>query len=199
MQVRQKPVSQILIEISENKKMHGFVTINTLLTLSGHRTFGLALLFFSLPNVLPTSWIPGVSVVTGMIIAIFSLQLIFGRTSFWLPKFIKNKKINHESIINAIDKIVPYFKKLERFIQPRLDFMYSPFMNRVTGFIILSMSILLMPPIPFTIFAIGVIFIIFSLGLITKDGIFILIGYAGSFVYISFILFIIFSTISFLK
>lgn len=198
MKSREKPPSQILIEISENHKMHGYVSINTLVELSGQRTFGLILLLFSMPNVLPSSWIPGISFVTGIVIAIFSLQLIFGRTSFWLPKFIKNKKINHKTIIKIIDKTVPYLKKIEFFIHPRLDFMHSPLMNRITGLIIFCMSLLLMPPVPFTIFAIGVIFVIFSLGLLTKDGIFILLGYISSIIYMTFILFIILSTIRFL-
>lgn len=194
-----KSASEILLDIAQNEKMHGFLTLKTVINLLGKRTFGLALLFFSLPSALPFSAIPGISFIFSLPIALFSLQLMFGRKNFWLPGFIANKKINHQTVVKTINKALPFLKKIERMVHPRLSFMSLPIMDRITGLIIFCMSLLLMLPIPLSNSIIGSIFIILSLGLIDKDGVFILIGYVTSILYFSFIIYVIFTSLKFFK
>jgi hypothetical protein len=60
-------------------------------------------------------------------------------------------------------------------------------MEIINGSIIFCLAILLMLPIPFSNFIFAGLLIIFSLGLIEKDGLFLAIGYIGATLYISFI------------
>src|SRR3990167_4070681 len=83
---RDKRSSEILIEIAHDKKLHGELTFEQILRLLGDRAFGLAVIFFALPSALPISVIPGISFVFGLPIFLLSIQMIFMRSSLWLPK-----------------------------------------------------------------------------------------------------------------
>lgn len=157
----------------------------------GQRAFGIVLLFFALPNALPFSVVPGISTVSSVPILIFACQMIFARKVLWLPKIIAEKPIKQETIARVIHPTLPYLIKIERFLKPRLLFMNSRLMEVINGIVIFCLAILLMLPIPLSNFIIAGLIITFSLGLMAKDGVFILLGYVGTTLYLSVIYLII--------
>ncbi|HRD70079.1 MAG TPA: exopolysaccharide biosynthesis protein [Legionella sp.] len=178
--------SDTLLEIANDKKS-GQLTYQSILDRLGESAFGIALLFFALPSALPFAAIPGISFFFSIPIALFALQLIIGRKTLWLPKSVANRTVNKGTIAKVIHTSVPYLKKMEYLLKPRLPVMNSRFFEILNGFIIFCLSILLMLPIPFSNFILAFILIVFSLGLIEKDGVFIIVGYISTFVYISFV------------
>ncbi|HFD2276232.1 TPA: exopolysaccharide biosynthesis protein, partial [Legionella pneumophila] len=61
------------------------------------------------------------------------------------------------------------------------------FMEIINGIVIFFLALLLMLPIPFSNFIFATILIIISLGLIEKDGLFLIIGYLGVMIYANFV------------
>jgi len=51
----------------------------------GPRSFGLAILIFAVPMILPMP--PGIPMAAGFVIAVFGVQLLMGRGHLWLPQF----------------------------------------------------------------------------------------------------------------
>lgn len=88
-----------------------------------------------------------------------------------------------KSISKIIHTTVPYLIKIEYFLKPRWSFMTCRFMEIINGTIIFCLAILLMLPIPFSNFIFAALLITFSLGLIEKDGLFIILAYVGVFLY----------------
>lgn len=192
---KDKRSSEILFEIAHDQKLHGELTFAQFLKLLGDRAFGLAVIFFALPSALPISAIPGISFIFGMPIFLLALQMIFMRSSLWLPKRVGMITINHKTILKIVNSSTRYLEKLEGFLKPRLSFITSRKMEIVNGFFLLCLSCLLMLPIPFSNYVLGTLIIIFSLGLIEKDGIFIIAAYTGTILYLSIIYTIIFGVI----
>lgn len=192
---KDKCSSEILTEIAHDRKLDGKLTFARILQLLGDRAFGLAILFFALPSALPISVIPGISFVFGLPIFLLALQMILMRNSLWLPKRVGMITVDHKIMIKIINSSTHYLKKLERFLKPRLSFMTSRKMEIPNGFFLLCLSLLLMLPIPFSNYLLGTLIIIFSLGLVEKDGIFIMTSYVGVIVYLSFIYTLIFGVI----
>jgi len=182
-----KRSSEILMEIARNKNLNDNLTYEYILQALGKRAFGIVFLFFSLPNLLFFSVIPGVSLIFSLPIAIFALEMIFGRKSLWLPKSIANKTISHRKISRIIETVMPYVIKLERFSKTRWPLMTYGIMENINGIAILLLSFLLMLPIPFSNFIFGAVLFIFSLGIAERDGIIIFIGYFLFTIYISFL------------
>lgn len=179
--------SDILLEIANNNQLKGNLSYQRLLAILGERAFGIVLLFFSLPSALPFSAVPGISLVFSVPIALFACQMIFARETLWLPKIIAQRTIHKQTISKMIHATTPYLIKIEYFLEPRWEFMTCRFMEIINGFIILCLAILLMLPIPLSNFIFATLLIIFSLGLIEKDGILIVMGYIGTIFYASFI------------
>lgn len=179
--------SDILLEIANNNELKGELTYQHILQILGERAFGIVLLFFALPSALPFSAVPGISAVFSIPIALFACQMIFARETLWLPKIIAKRTIHQKTISKIIHATVPYLTKVEYFLKPRWTFMTCRFMEIINGSIIFCLAILLMLPIPLSNFIFAVLLIIFSLGLIEKDGILLIVGYIGAIFYASFI------------
>lgn len=180
--------SEILIEIAQDKSLDNKdLSLEYLLQLIGERAFGMALLLFALPSALPFSAVPGVAFVFSLPIILFSLQMIYGKTTLWLPKALAKRTIKQDKFIKIIQATVPYLAKLERLLKPRWSFMTSRSMEIINGITIFCLALLLILPIPFSNFVFALLIIIFSLGFIGKDGVFIVVGYISTFCYIAFI------------
>jgi len=179
--------SEKLLEIVYSDKLGEKVCFEEFIKLLGTRAFGIALLFFSLPSALPFSAIPGVAFIFSTPIFFFAVQMILGRDTLWLPDIMAKKTVSRKSVVKIVSKTVPYLQKAEYFLKPRWTFMTSRPMEIINGLIIMFLAILLILPIPFSNFIFATLLIILSLGLIEKDGIFILIGYIAVLLYVSLI------------
>lgn len=182
-----KHSSEILMELIENKDLRGDLTYQYILQTLGNRVFGIAILFFALPSILPFSAIPGVAVFFSFPIVILALEMILGRKSLWLPRRFTQKTISHTTITKVISAILPYVIQLEGLSKPRLAFMTCRPMEIINGITILFLALLLMLPLPFSNFIFGALLVIFSMGMIEKDGFLVFIGYVCFIVYMSFI------------
>ncbi|KTD70887.1 exopolysaccharide biosynthesis protein [Legionella tucsonensis] len=178
--------SDILLKLANRKELKGELTYQNILEVLGERAFGIVLLFFALPSALPFSTVPGVSFVFSVPIALFACQMIFARKTLWLPKIIAKRTIHQKTISKIIHTTVPYLTKIEYFLKPRWVFMTYRLMEIINGIIIFCLAIFLMLPIPLSNFIFALLLIIFSLGLIEKDGVLLILGYIGAIFYISF-------------
>lgn len=190
-----KRSSEILMGIALNNDLSANLTYRIVLNMLGERAFGIVLIFFALPSALPLSALPGISFLFSLPIAIFSFQMIIARKTLWLPKAIADRTVSHDIIAKVIHKSVPFLQKIEHLSRPRLPVMTSRGFEIINGVIIFCLSLLLMLPIPFSNFIFSGLIILFGLGFVEKDGLFIMTAYVGTIVYLAFIYYIIFSVL----
>lgn len=182
-----KRSSGILLKIAQAEHMEGNVTYQGLVNTLGERAFGIVIIFFALPSLLPFSVIPGVAFTFSLPIAFFALQMISQRKSLWLPHVVGRQKVSHQKISVILYTVIPYIVRLENFTKPRWMWMTSPLMEIINGIALLFVTILLMLPIPFSNFIFAGIIVFFGLGFIERDGIYVLIGYMCLCLYILFV------------
>jgi hypothetical protein len=134
-----------------------------------------------LPFLTPVT-VPGIAIPFGLAIALCGVRIAFGHRP-WLPAFILNKRISYA----ALEKMVHYgcliYEKVEKVIRPRLPFLFAaPGMGMMIGFAIavsgIFLSLPIPPPFPLTNTIPSLAIIFLSLGLMEKDGVLILCGYA---------------------
>lgn len=140
------------------------------------------LILLSLPFCQPLQ-IPGLSMPFGLAIAFIGLRMMFGKR-IWLPRKLLSKKITPETLKKITDKAIVLLKKMKPWIRPRLIWIaQSSWMEKFNGFLILILGFFLALPLPIpltNLIAAWSIFFI-ALGILEDDGVFILIGYAISF------------------
>lgn len=117
--------------------------------------------------------IPFISNAFSVISIIVMYQVISGKKTLVLPKFILNIKIKRTSLVYSIEKLSPFFRRVEFLTRNRLLFLTN---KKFADIFLFILSILSVSPVPFIAFfsGCGILFVIF--GLLNKDGLFILIG-----------------------
>jgi len=135
----------------------------------GERAFGMLLFVATLPAFIP---IPGVGgAVSGPLAILIGLQLLAGRRTPWLPKFVARRGPHRHAMVRFERMLSPWLRRLERLVKPRL----SPLLgHRVagmfSGLLLVLLGLLLALPIPFTNYVFGGLLLLFALALLERDG-----------------------------
>jgi len=150
------------------------ITLGDLVRILGDRAFGALILLLAIPNVLP---VPGLSTVTGLPIALVAVQMMLGRQEPWLPRRVAAAGIERAAFLRVVARAHPHVARIERrFLTPRLPALTTPAAERLLGLAILILALVLALPIVFgnqpPAFAMALI----ALGLIEKDGAFVIAG-----------------------
>jgi len=144
------------------------------------RGFALFILIMSLPFLSPVA-IPGLSIAFGVVIMLLGLRIAMGHKPD-LPGFILKKEINHKLLERIIGLGLKICRAIEKFARPRMHFLRrSRTAINMIGLGLASGGLQLLMPIPGvfpltnTIPAFSVVML--TIGLIERDGIFVLAGY----------------------
>lgn len=157
---------------------HERISIGELVDGLGERAFGILLLLFALPTILPAP--PGLSAITGMPILLFSVQMILGSPHPWMPGFLRRRSFLRSDLLGVLEKAAPYLRWIEKLSRPRLVRLTEGGLERIAGFVIFFLSVVLILPIPlgniFPSIAIGLM----ALGQMERDGATMIAGYIMS-------------------
>jgi len=172
-------LSETLKNIASQLPADTKVTLGTLLRYIGEQGMLVFCLFLTLPFLLPIS-IPGVSTVFGLVILLIGVGVTFNRIP-WLPQRLMNRTVEANDLIPALDKGAAFFARFERFVRPRvLVLTHGATINRFNGLMLVAAAILLMAPlglIPFSNTLPALAIVCFAIGILERDGIFVLLGH----------------------
>lgn len=180
---RASTILSALVDRGETKTLR----VGDLLDALHERAFGMAILIFILPNSLPMPGIPYVSMVTGIPICLFALQMLFGMSRPWLPHRIARREIPQRRIRLVWKKILPAFVRVEKFVRPRHLALTSQFAERLLALVILVLAIILTLPIPAGNLLPAWAIALLALGLMERDGRLVIAGLIGSVVALAWI------------
>jgi hypothetical protein len=171
-----KRLSQELTEIAVDPSRPRLSVADLIALLSG-RAIAALLLIFAAPNALPAP--PGTSSILGLPLVYLSAQMMLGRRP-WLPGIIANRSIWRSDFLGLIERAGPLLERAERLLKPRLPALTSPLSERLIGGLILALSIILLLPIPLGNMLPALAICILALGVLERDGLWILGGIALS-------------------
>lgn len=139
----------------------------------GGRAHGLLLVVLALPETIPMI---GLSVILGAPIFVIGVYMAFHGADVPIPGWIRRRSLKRARIETAIDRTIPAFRWLDRFIRPRWPVVAGA--ARLQGVVCVAMAILLAIPFPGVniLAAFGVAGV--GLGVLQRDGLII----AGAFV-----------------
>lgn len=138
------------------------------------RGYGLLILFLTLPNGVPGPAIPGLSTITGLPALIFALEAATGRREPRLPKFAGRQRLNRYRVIRHLERVRPYILNIESKMTNRLNWLVE--LKHLNFTLCAIFSLVLAIPIPFGNLVTAWSVIVLSLGMVSKDGLFILAG-----------------------
>lgn len=133
-----------------------------------------------LPFLSPVT-IPGISIPFGLAIALSGVRLALGRKP-WLPQTVLRRRISYPALEKMVQVGCSFYGRLEKLVRPRWLFVFEgPGMLALLGATItvagIFLSLPIPPPFPLTNTIPGLAIILFSLGLMERDGRLVLAGY----------------------
>ncbi len=190
--VREQSLSAVLSDVA--RSLPGdTVTVRELFERIGPHGMLMACVFLNLPFLVPVS-IPGVSTAFGLLIVLVGVGLLTQRVP-WLPRRLMERKMLVVRLVATLEQGARLVKRMEHLLHPRLHLLTDPpVARRFNGLMIVVSGLLLMLPfalLPFsnTLPALAGLFV--ALGILERDGLFVLAGYlsvVGTIVYFSLIL-----------
>lgn len=175
--VAARPLSEELALLAAD--FHGqAVGLRTVIEGLRGRAYELLMIVLSLPFAVPVS-VPGMSTPFGIAITVIAVQLARGRLP-WLPKRLLEAKLPPGFFSKVMKATQGVVKFLEKFLRARLPALTAT-RGRV-GFHLLALALaavlLALPlPIPFTNMIPGWSILLIALGLMERDGLFIIAGH----------------------
>jgi hypothetical protein len=167
----------------------GQTTVGEIVDRAAERGFGLLFMVLALVTLVPMP--PGTSGPIGLLFALLGGQMLFGMTHPWLPGRIRDYKLSPK-VINALQKSgVAFLRRVERFSKPRLMFMETPLLHQAIAVLVILMGLVLFLPLPFLNSLPGFLLLLVGIGLLNRDGLFLLVG---GVLCLALIVFLLFST-----
>lgn len=171
------------------------VTVREIIDALDARSFGMAVLLFSLPSVVPMP--PGVPTVVGIVLLIIGIQMVIGHEDLWLPGILSRRAFDRQSLVKAFEGLAPKLGVIEHVMKPRLLFVTGRVGSVFIGVIVLIMAIVLVLPLPpGGNFPPALACAVLGLGLAQRDGVVVILGLIAS---VAALIAVSFVTIAFLR
>lgn len=170
------PVSTLLTEIARDWRAER-ITLGELIEALGPRGYGVLIVLFALPNLLPI-YIPGLSPIFGIPLLIICAQLAYGLPAPRLPRFLTNRSMKRSDLRLIVARALPWLARVERYVRPRPSFVTSRAGERAVGAYGVWLAAIVIVPLPLTNGPPSLACLIMAIGLMEEDTLTILAGAA---------------------
>jgi len=157
----------------------GQISVRDLVERLGQSGMQLFAVFLTLPFLVPVS-VPGVSTVFGLVIILIGVGVAFDQLP-WLPGFILRREVPAGSLGKALEQGAKLVARFEKFLHPRLGALaHGRAITCFNGLVLAWAGVLLMAPfgfVPFSNTLPGLAILFLALGILERDGLFVLFGY----------------------
>lgn len=106
----------------------------------GQRSFGPFLFVPALVEISPVGGIPGLPTLLAVIVALFALQMLFGRKHLWLPDLLTRRKVAGDKLERGLCKLRPVIRWLDKLIRPRLHWATNRNASRLLALLCLVLA-----------------------------------------------------------
>lgn len=154
----------------------------------GERGIGALMLLFSLVNLIPLP--PGGTTITGAPLVFLSIDLAVGRDTRWMPGKLLGRSIERTSFRKGIGWLIPVVRFLENLTRPRMPWLTGRFGQGMIGLACFLLSVVLVLPIPLGNIAPAVAMSFFSLGVMQRDGIAVILGWLATAASVGLLVFV---------
>ncbi|AXO16937.1 exopolysaccharide biosynthesis protein [Thalassospira indica] len=169
-------VEDIVARIGDRAAKDNRVSVGDIVAELGQRSQGPFLLVPALIGVSPIGGIPFAPTFLAALVAVFSLQIIIGRTHLWLPDFLAEREISGDKVRTGLEKIDPVAKRMDRWFGGRFESLISGVAVRIAALmcLILSLSMPMFELVPFAAIAPMSAIAAFGLAILVSDGLLML-------------------------
>jgi hypothetical protein len=150
------------------------VTVGELADRVAERGFGLIMIMLAMPTMIPVL-VPGTAAVIGALYVILAGQMLIGLRRPWLPRRAREYRLSL-SIVQALQRRgIPFLRRIDRLSRPR-GVVAEGLVTRAVAVIVLLLGVVLLSPLPFFNTIPALTALVLGIGLVNRDGVFVLLG-----------------------
>jgi len=175
-------LTEVIEELEEASEDSDRVEVGHLIDALDERGYGPALAILPLTELTPVGGVPGYPTLLALTLASIVVRLLLGYEHFWLPNWLRRRTLKSDHVIKAVNWLKPLSHWIDGKLHERLTGVAGRMGQRAACFVILGI-LLLVPPLEFVPFATSgpmIAVSIFGLGLLYRDGLLMLLGFAGA-------------------
>lgn len=160
----------------------GKVSVGDIIHVVGDRSFAPLLMLVGMLLVSPLSGIPTFPSLVASIVLLVTLQMVFGRKHFWLPSRLQAVQMPRDKLHTALSWLQRPARFIDRLTRRRLTLLVRGPGAYLIAVVCLSIACLLpmTEVIPFSSSVVGVVLTLFGVALVSRDGLFALLGYGAT-------------------
>ncbi|WP_416898988.1 MAG: exopolysaccharide biosynthesis protein [Minwuia sp.] len=165
-------LTDLLDRIEARSRQSDRITVQDMMKALQARGFAPLLLVPGLIALGPVGAIPGMSLFTGSIIFLVSIQILLGRNHPWLPE----KALGFQIPSRRLSKLIGYSRRparfIDRFLKPRLTWFAEGLPGRLGSAMCVAMALTMFPLalVPWGVMLPAGSVSAYALGLATRDG-----------------------------
>lgn len=174
-----KNLEQLLEKLLEAAEEEEKVSVKSLFEAVGRRSFGPVLLLTGIVALAPVIGdIPGMPTLIGLVVLLVTVQLLFGKSHFWLPQWLLKREVSSSKLKKSIGWMKKPAKFIDRLIRPRLQWFVKGASVKVIAATsaAIALAMPMMEIVPLTANVAGAALAAFGLALIAGDGLLALIA-----------------------
>jgi len=164
---------QSLEAMAEEAPAEG-LSLHAILDRLDERAFGAMLFILALPCAIP--FLYGVPQVVSLPMMALTLQMLAGRNEPWMPEKFGARMIDKSGLVRISGFGRKWFGWLERISHPRLTFLTGKKLERVVALFLTVFCASVLVPLPLTNTVPGIAVAIVAFGLMSRDGILVILG-----------------------
>ncbi len=165
-------VGEIIARIRDRAAGEQAVSVEDMVAVLGRRSYGPFLFVPGLIGVTPLSGIPMVPAILAIIVALFAIQIVLGRSHLWLPGILGRRSFDGAKVADAMGRIAPIAEKLDRWFYGRLPGLTGRHGVRIAAVIclLLAACVPFFEMVPFAGIAPMSAIAAFGLAILVRDG-----------------------------
>ena len=167
-----KPLSGILEDLLREDES---VTVGEITDRVARRGFGLFVIVLALPTLIPVLP-PGTAATIGLLYMILGVQMLVGLDRPWLPRRARDYRLSNRAVGSLRTRGVPLLRRIERFSRPRAMMLDERWALRFVAVVVFVLGVVLFSPLPFLNTLPALAALILGIGLLNRDGVFLLVG-----------------------
>lgn len=168
-------LANLISKLAAERPADGRVRLDELMERAGPRGPAFLMLFLCILSMI-FSIVPGFSTIVGLPLLFLCWGMALGKKKLRLPEFLGRRTLDHDTLIGGMEKRLDYVRRAEKVLRPRLTFLCSREFLRFVGFVGVVCAIVLSLPIPLMNFPPTLAVFLMALGVLGRDGIFVLAG-----------------------
>lgn len=173
------PIASIFEKAVDKAGEDGDLSVDEILELFGSRSLGPILIVLGLiASVPPIGAIPLVPTTTGILTLLFASQFALGRRRIWVPRAVGKRAISEAKLKKGEERASKVASRIDRLVKRRLAFLTEGMLPRLWAVAACALAVM-MPPlelVPFGVAVPGVALICLGIGVLSRDGAFLIAG-----------------------